>query len=78
MFKYVIFKRCGFEVFDTEREAEIFCGENGIACEEIEIVEWCEECNSPLEDCRCRDIAEAEHEDAVFQEYQDNIRGFNS
>lgn len=78
MYKYVIFKRCGFEAFDTEREAEVYCGENGILCENIECVEWCEECDNPLEDCYCREIAEADHEDALFQEHMDDVHGFNN
>lgn len=32
---FVVETRLGFEEFATYREAEIYCGEHGIPCEEI-------------------------------------------
>ena len=39
--KYYVDNGIYYEEFDSYREAEIFCGENGISCEEIyEDTDW--------------------------------------
>lgn len=33
--KYIVFEKVGYKEFPTYRDAEIYCGENGIHPEEI-------------------------------------------
>lgn len=51
--KYYVDNGIYYEEFDLYREAEIFCGENGIPCEEIyEDTDWksfCKKIKKPLD-----------------------------